>query len=161
MKLTTRKERINFDVASDLTARHRICAAFLGYKERVKSKLIRDVKSSTTMKTRSQTSSTTQKSMIWRWEQDALDSADPVTALKAAEKKIAAASYETSNTQKSMLWRWAQDAEDFIQPAPPALVRTEAFIECRQCRFKNTKYEDNCVKCDTQLSTRPSAHKYL
>ena len=134
MKLTTRKERINFDVASDLTARLRICAAFLGYKERKQSKLIRDVKSST-MKTRSHTSSTTQKSMIWRWEQDALDSADPVTALKAAEKQIAA--------------------------APTALLRTEPFIECRECRFKNTKYEDNCVKCDTQLSTRPSAHKFL
>ena len=122
MKLTTRKERINFDVASDLTARHRICAAFLGYKERKQSKLITDVKSSTTMKTRSQTD---------------------------------------NEQQRSMMWRWAQDAEDFIQPAPTALVRTEAFIECRQCRFKNTKYEDNCVKCDTQLSTRPSAHKFL
>ena len=122
MKLTTRKERINFDVASDLTARHRICAAFLGYKERKQSKLITDVKSSTTMKTRSQT---------------------------------------TNEQQRSMMWRWAQDAEDFIQPAPTALVRTEAFIECRQCRFKNTKYEDNCAKCDTQLSTRPSAHTFL
>lgn len=121
MKLTTRKERINFDVASDLTARHRICAAFLGYKERVKSKLITDVKSST-MKTRSQTN-------------------------KAQ--------------QQSLMWRWAQDAEDFIPPAPTDLVRTEAFIECRHCRFKNTKYEDNCVKCDTELSTRPSVHKYL
>ena len=122
MKLTTRKERINFDVASDLTARHRICAAFLGYKERKQSKLITDVKSSTTMKTRSQTS---------------------------------------KEQQRSMMWRWAQDAEDFIQPAPTALVRTEAFIECRHCYFKNTKYEDNCVKCNTQLSTRPSAHKFL
>ncbi len=122
MKLTTRKERINFDVASDLTARHRICAAFLGYKERKQSKLIGDVKSSTTMKTRSQTN---------------------------------------NEQQRSMMWRWAQDAEDFIQPAPIALVRTEAFIECRHCYFKNTKYEDNCVKCDTQLSTRPSAHKFL
>ena len=122
MKLTTRKERINFDVASDLTARHRICAAFLGYKERKQSKLITDVKSSTTMKTRSQTN---------------------------------------NEQQRSMMWRWAQDAEDFIQPAPTALVRTEAFIECRHCYFKNTKYEDNCVKCNTQLSTRPSAHKYL
>ena len=122
MKLTTRKERINFDVASDLTARHRICAAFLGYKERKQSKLITDVKSSTTMKTRSQTN---------------------------------------NEQQRSMMWRWAQDAEDFIQPAPTALVRTEAFIECRQCHFKNTKYEDDCVKCNTQLSTRPSAHKFL
>ena len=52
MKLTTRKERINFDVASDLTARHRICAAFLGYNERKQLKLITNVKSSTTMKTR-------------------------------------------------------------------------------------------------------------
>ena len=122
MKLTTRKERINFDVASDLTARHRICAAFLGYKVRKQSKLIRDVKSSTTMKTRSQTN---------------------------------------NEQQRSMMWRWAQDAEDFIQPAPAALVRTEAFIECRQCRFKNTKYEDNCVKCDAPLKLRPSAHKHL
>ena len=122
MKLTTRKERINFDVASDLTARHRICAAFLGYKERKQSKLIGDVKSSTTMKTRSQTN---------------------------------------NEQQRSMMWRWAQDAEDFIQPAPTALIRTEAFIECRHCRFKNTKYVDNCIKCDTQLSTRPSAPKFL
>ncbi len=122
MKLTTRKERINFDVASDLRARHRICAAFLGYKERKQSKLIKDVKSSITMKTRSQTS---------------------------------------NEQQRSMMWRWAQDAEDFIQPAPTALVRTEAFIECRHCYFKNTKYSHNCVKCDTQLSTRPSAHKFL
>lgn len=43
MKLTTRKERINFDVAYDLAARHRICAAFLGYKKRKQSKLIIDV----------------------------------------------------------------------------------------------------------------------
>jgi len=43
MKLTTRKERINFDVAYDLAARHRICAAFLGYKKRKLSKLIIDV----------------------------------------------------------------------------------------------------------------------
>ena len=69
---------------------------------------------------------------------------------------------QTNNEQqRSMMWRWAQDAEDFIQPAPTALVRTETFIECRNCRFKNTKYEDYCIKCDTQLSTRPSAHKYL
>ena len=43
MKLTTRKERINFDVAYDLAARHRIYAAFLGYKKRKQSKLIIDV----------------------------------------------------------------------------------------------------------------------
>ena len=146
MKLTTRKERINFDVASDLTARHRICAAFLGYKERKQSKLIKDVKSSTTMKTRSQTNNEQQRSMMWRWAQDAEDFIQPAT---------------NNEHQRSMMWRWAQDAEDFIQPAPAALVRTEAFIECRQCRFKNTKYEDNCVKCDAPLKLRPSAHKHL
>ncbi len=41
MKLTTRKERILFDVGADLTARHRIRAAFCGYKTRM-SKLIMD-----------------------------------------------------------------------------------------------------------------------
>ena len=51
---------------------------------------------------------------------------------------------------------------DFIQPAPTALVRTETYIECRHCNFKNTKYEDNCVKCDTQLhDARTSGHKFL
>ena len=122
MKLTTRKERINFDVASDLTARHRICATFLGYKERKQSKLITDVKSSTTMQTRSQ----------------------------------------TSNTQKSMLWRWAQDAEDFVQPhLNLALTRTTAFIRCKKCSCDNSKYNDRCENCNTQLSTRPSLQKYL
>ena len=122
MKLTTRKERINFDVSSDLTARHRICATFLGYKERKQSKLITDVKSSTTMQTRSQ----------------------------------------TSNTQKSMLWRWAQDAEDFVQPhLNLALTRTTAFIRCKKCSCDNSKYNDRCENCNTQLSTRPSLQKYL
>ncbi len=117
MKLTTRKERINFDVASDLTARHRICAAFLGYKERKRSKLITDVKSSTTMKTRSQTN---------------------------------------TEQQQSIMWRWAQDAEDFVQPAQNlTLTRTTAFIRCNKCSCDNSKYNDKCDNCNTQLSTRP------
>ncbi len=40
MKLITRKQRINFDVVADLTARHRIYSAFFGYKIRKMSKLI-------------------------------------------------------------------------------------------------------------------------
>ena len=47
------------------------------------------------------------------------------------------------------------------KPTSTALVRTKAFIECKQCSFRNTKYEDNCVKCDTVLSTRPAIHKVL
>ena len=45
MKLSTRKERILFDVAADLKARHRICAAFTGFKTRM-SKLISAYESS-------------------------------------------------------------------------------------------------------------------
>ena len=45
------------------------------------------------------------------------------------------------------------------KPTITALVRTQAFIECKHCSFKNTKYEDNCVKCDTVLSTRPAILK--
>ena len=41
MKLTTRKQRINFDIVADLTARQRIYSAFYGYKIRQMSKLIR------------------------------------------------------------------------------------------------------------------------
>jgi hypothetical protein len=40
MKLTTRKQRIKFDVGVDLKARHRISSAFIGYKVREMSKLI-------------------------------------------------------------------------------------------------------------------------
>lgn len=46
-------------------------------------------------------------------------------------------------------------------PNSTALVRTPAFITCKQCSFKNTKYEDNCIKCATLLSTRPSIHKII
>lgn len=44
MKLTTRKQRIKFDVSVDLKARHQISSAFIGYKVRKMSKLIRDTK---------------------------------------------------------------------------------------------------------------------
>ena len=46
MKSSTRKERIRFDVAADLKARHRICAAFTGYKTRI-SKLIHHISPAT------------------------------------------------------------------------------------------------------------------
>ncbi len=42
-----------------------------------------------------------------------------------------------------------------------ALVRTESFIECKVCKFINTKYADHCVSCSTQLSTRPAINKFL
>ena len=107
MKLTTRKNRVLFDVTADLTARHRICAAFSGYKTRM-----------STMKTLSQTT--------------------------------------TQETQRSMMWRWEQDAQDFVQPHPNlALTRTTAFIRCNKCSCDNSKYDDKCENCNTQLSTRP------
>ena len=40
MNLTTRKQRIKFDVSVDLKARHQISSAFIGYKVRKMSKLI-------------------------------------------------------------------------------------------------------------------------
>ena len=117
MKLTTRKNRVLFDVAADLTARHRICAAFCGYKTRM-SKLTMDTSPETNMKTRSQTT--------------------------------------TQETQRSMMWRWQQDAEDFVQPhLNLALTRTTAFIRCKKCSCDNSKYNDKCENCNTQLSTRP------
>ena len=90
------------------------------------------------MKTRSQTS-TEQKSMMWRWAQDAEIVKPDVTS--------------PPPEQKSMMWRWAQDAE-IVKP-DLTLTRTTAFIQCNNCLCNNSKYDDKCTNCDTQLPKRP------
>lgn len=58
--------------------------------------------------------------------------------------------------QCSMMWRWEQDAQDFVQPnLNLTLTRTTAFIRCQKCSCDNSKYNDVCEKCNTQLSKRP------
>ena len=163
MKLTIRKERIKFNVASDLAARHTIYAAFLGYKERKRCKMMQQKKidAHQTKIEEHQTRIDAHQTRIDA-HQTRIDAHQ--TRIDTHQTRIDELQKQVSDLQQSLdLLIQAQICrnDDFVQSGPTALVRTKAFIECRHCRFKNTKYQDNCIKCDTILSTKPYINKFL
>ena len=105
---------------------------------------------STTMTTKAtETPIENQRSMMWRWEQDAQDFVQPNLNLTQQSKKELTFS---EVTYKEFMER---RRKKYVANLNTTLTRTTAFIRCQKCSFDNSKYNDMCEKCNTQLSKRP------